>query len=107
MKIGIDNVLISRMEKVPERFPERYLSERELKEFQTRSPALKASYLAGRFAAKEAFVKATGRKAVKYRSIEILDDGDGKPHLYVDGVETGHVSITHDFIASAIVWLDD
>ena len=108
MKIGIDNVLISRMRDLNPAFPKTYLSKKEYEVYQKFvSQDRKDDYLASRFAAKEAFVKASGKKDIKYSRVEILDDTTGRPHLYVDGVEVGQVSLTHDFIASAIVLLDD
>lgn len=104
MRIGIDNVLISRMEKVGAGFPQRYLTPSELKEYQSRSEVRRPSYLAGRFAAKEAYVKASGDK-IDFRRIEIIDGADGAPVLHVDGQVVGQVSITHDFIATALVLL--
>lgn len=107
MRVGIDNVAIARIKSLNPHFAERILSERELAEYRQRSEANRDSYLAGRFACKEAYVKASGRKKVKYSLIETLDDENGAPVLYVEGKRTGAVSITHDVIATAIVILDD
>lgn len=106
MRIGIDNVLISRCDSLSPRFPERILSERERSEYRERAPARRAEYLAGRFAAKEAYVKASGRRGIGYSRIEVLNGDDGEPVLYVDGVRTGQVSLTHDLVATAVVLLD-
>lgn len=107
MRVGIDNVLISRMENLNERFPRRYLSNAEYEVYESLPANKRNDFLAGRFAAKEAFVKASGRKDVQYSLVEILDDETGKPHLYVEGREQGIVSITHDYVATAIVILED
>lgn len=108
MRVGIDNVLISRMKSLSPGFAKRYLSLKEYERYESISDIeQKDEYLAGRFAAKEAYVKASGDKSVEYSSIEVISDDDGKPHLLIDGVETGSISITHDFIATAIVILDD
>lgn len=107
MKVGIDNVLISRMKELSDRFPQRYLSKREYDVYQSLPQERKHDFLAGRFAAKEAFVKASGQKDVQYETVEILDDAFGKPHLYVKGEEFGIVSITHDYVATAIVIIED
>lgn len=107
MKVGIDNVQIVRMATLSPGFPKRILSPRELAEYEVRTPQRRDEYLAGRFAAKEAYIKASGRAGLEYRRIEVLNDPDGAPRLYVDGVRTGQVSLTHDGIATAIVLLDD
>lgn len=51
----------------------------------------KREYLASRFAAKEAIIKATGQK-YSYRDIEVLRT-DGKPKLNLEGIE---LSISHE-----------
>jgi len=74
--------------------------------------------LAGRFAAKEAVMKALGtgwRDGVEFRGIEILNEPSGKPYVVLHGttaekarslgVTAWHVTITHTedlAIASAI-----
>jgi holo-[acyl-carrier protein] synthase len=47
-----------------------------------------AAFLAKRFAAKEAFVKALGlglRAGMQWGEIQVLNDGLGKPYLVVEG----------------------
>ncbi len=64
--------------------------------------------LAGRFAAKEAILKVLGtgwRGAIAWRDMEILNDGNGQPHVTLTGecariaeakgIRRIHVSITH------------
>jgi holo-[acyl-carrier protein] synthase len=74
--------------------------------------------LAGRFAAKEAVMKALGtgwRQGVEFRGIEILNEPSGKPYVVLHGttaekakslgVTAWHISITHTedlAIASAV-----
>lgn len=66
-----------------------------------------ARTLAGRFAAKEAFIKAMGGpRGLRWQEVEITKDASGKPALAVTGItattaaEAGitnfHVSISHD-----------
>ncbi|NJC97062.1 MAG: holo-[acyl-carrier-protein] synthase [Anaerolineae bacterium] len=68
----------------------------------------KAEHLAGKFAAKEAFMKAIGagiQQEVWFTQIEVLSDESGKPHIHASGEaekrmkETNaaqiHVSISH------------
>jgi holo-[acyl-carrier protein] synthase len=71
--------------------------------------------LAARFAAKEALAKALGAPAgMMWLDAEVITDSDGRPGLRVTGtvaaraaelgVETIHVSLSHDAgIASAVV----
>jgi len=74
--------------------------------------------LAGRFAAKEAVMKALGtgwRDGVEFRGIEILNEPSGKPYVVLHGttaakaaaigVNAWHITITHTedlAIASAV-----
>lgn len=85
--IGNDIVEIERVatlvEKHGTRFLSRLFTEKELKYcLSHRFPSIR---LAGRFAAKEAIVKAMGtgfRKDVTWLDIEILNDSQGKPVVY-------------------------
>ena len=77
--------------------------------------------LAGKFAAKEAFMKALGagiRQEVWFTQIEVLSDEYGKPILHISGEaekrlrENGarqiHISISHSGgLAVAVVILDE
>ena len=77
--------------------------------------------LAGKFSAKEAFMKALGagiRQEVWFTQIEVLNDESGRPYINVSG-EAGkqfeargakqvHVSISHSGgVAVAVVILED
>jgi holo-[acyl-carrier protein] synthase len=84
--IGVDIAETERFEKIWARFDrriaQRILTYNELIEFQRRNKP--ASYLATRFAAKEAAAKALGTGfgcGVGYKSIEINNDKNGKPLL--------------------------
>ena len=80
----------------------------------------KAEHLSGKFAAKEAFMKAIGagiRQEIWFTQIEVLSDESGKPQVQVRGEagkrleEVGakrvHVSISHSGgMAVAVVILD-
>lgn len=103
MRVGIDNVAIARMKDLSPAFPKRILSPLEYETYLKRPD--KDAYLASRFAAKEAYVKASGRIGLKYSRIEVRNDPTGRPLLYVDGIRTGELSLTHDVIATAIVVL--
>lgn len=49
-----------------------------------------ATYLARRFAAKEAFIKAYGSNKVDFREVQILNEKEGAPYLHYTG-EVGEV----------------
>ena len=94
--IGIDIVDIRRIAKLIERHGEKFL-ERVFTPAEVSYAATtrrKEEYLAGRFAAKEAFMKASGRKLV-FRDIEVLSDS-GKPYIVYHGVRYDDVSISHE-----------
>ena len=100
--IGLDIVELERVEKIMKRtksFEKKVLTERELAIFQTLSPRRKVEFLAGRFAAKEAYSKANGTglgEGCALHQIEILKNETGKPLLYFDNKEVnGFISITH------------
>lgn len=111
--IGLDLVELERIEKAmtrTEKFQQRILTERELAIFQPLSPSRKVEFLAGRFAAKEAYSKANGTgigEGCELHQIEILKDESGKPVLYFDGELTNaFISITHtNHVAAAQVIL--
>ena len=81
----------------------------------------KAECLAGKFAAKEALMKALGaglRQGVWFTQIEVVSDESGKPIVHVNGEaekrlnENGakqvHISISHSGgLAVAVVILDE
>ncbi|QJQ05349.1 holo-ACP synthase [Undibacterium piscinae] len=93
--IGTDIVQISRIElalaRSGDRFAEKILGVDELKIFSERNAknlARGTRFLATRFAAKEAFSKAIGlgmRMPMSWRSIQTLNDVDGKPAMQADG----------------------
>lgn len=113
--IGLDLVELKRIEKAiqrSEKFQKRILSPRELVIFTELSASRKVEFLAGRFAAKEAFAKAKGtgiREGCEFHQIEILNDALGKPELYFEQqLVNGFVSITHTAeIAAAQVILQN
>ncbi len=92
------------------RFIERILtvSEQELF-YQLSTDNRRAEFLAGRFAAKEAFAKAvgTGIGKLSFQHIEVLPDSHGAPVLIAEGYEhaTVFISITHsnNYAAAQIV----
>ena len=84
--IGVDIAETARMEKLNARFGQRFarriLTADELLEFDRRKRS--SSYLATRFAAKEAVAKALGTgigEQLGFHSIQIDSDSQGKPLL--------------------------
>jgi holo-[acyl-carrier protein] synthase len=120
--IGTDLCEVSRVERALERFGERFarriLVESELEIFRRRRK--RASYLAKRFAAKEAFSKAMGtgiRAPVNWHNVWVLNDRAGKPTLGFSkalgallkrrGIEKVHVSLTDEIgMACAFVVIE-
>ncbi|ARK21395.1 MULTISPECIES: holo-ACP synthase [Sporosarcina] len=100
--IGLDIVELDRVARLDGRnskFRERILSERELHVYETLSGHRKIEYLAGRFAAKEAFSKARGTGIgtdCNFLDIEVISEASGRPVLYFrKQLAQGFVSITH------------
>ncbi|MFD2130488.1 holo-ACP synthase [Pseudogracilibacillus auburnensis] len=101
--IGIDIIELSRIKKAitrNNRFIDRILTENEKGVYETyKKEQRKLEYVAGRFAAKEAFAKATGKGIGKlsFQHIEILTKENGAPMMNVQGYEGEkiYLSITH------------
>ncbi|HET7522495.1 MAG TPA: holo-ACP synthase [Bacillales bacterium] len=100
--IGIDLVEISRVQKAlrrQKRFPERILTEREREKYEDLQPPRQVEFLAGRFAAKEAYAKAAGTGIgahVSWQDIEVIADENGRPLMKVKGSDVRiHVAVTH------------
>ena len=81
--IGIDIVNINRIQRLidiyQDKFIQRILSDAEI---ALLPPTNKQRFIAGRFSAKEAIIKAMGkRNDIRYREIEILKNDNGKPYI--------------------------
>jgi holo-[acyl-carrier protein] synthase len=91
--IGIDIIEVARIQAILSRYPERFLkrvftSNEQAYCFKRKEPAL---HLAGRFAAKEAVVKALGtgfRQGLSWLDIEIYHDAQGKPCVALSPLAT-------------------
>lgn len=111
--IGLDLTDIDRIEQAcqkRETFPERVLTPKELDLYQQMRRSRKTEFLAGRYAAKEAFSKAlgTGIGKMGFHDIEILPDQKGRP-VVTRSPFKGNVliSITHtNTVAAAQVILE-
>ena len=120
--IGTDVVSIDRIEKTLERFGQRFVNRVLTPAERVRydKTAAKASHLAKRWAAKEAFSKAIGtgiHAPFTWQSITVGRDPRGKPgivpstemerHLAALGVTRSHISLTDDAgVAIAFVVLE-
>ena len=106
--IGIDIVDIARITGMLERYGERFLNkvftEEEVRYAQGKKRIQES--LAGRFAAKEAFMKAVGKR-LSWKAIEI-SQVDARPYIcYKDTLYHG-VSISHErAYAVSVVVLDE
>ncbi len=117
--LGIDLVDVDRIRHLAERHGDRFLRRvygcEELAALQSRHD--RYQFLAGRFAAKEAAIKALGRSlSVRppYRDIQIVNDNTGQPQLLLaedlsrrlDNLES-QVSISHErshAVAVVVLW---
>ncbi|MEK5233623.1 holo-ACP synthase [Lysinibacillus sp. FSL K6-0232] len=113
--IGLDIIEIDRIAKAMKRtvkFTDRILSAREKILFDGYSESRKIEFLAGRFAAKEAFSKAIGTgigAECKLHDIEILKGAAGNPVLYFkEKPVNGYISITHtkEYAAAQVILLN-
>lgn len=99
--IGIDIVELERIKKLYERqprFPGRILTKAEQQMFSKLAEKRKIEFLAGRFAAKEAYSKAFGTGiggALSFQEIEIEKDKNGRPYFSKPAGPRAHLSITH------------
>lgn len=111
--IGVDIIEVERVKKFLEKTP------RALKKVFTPNEASyclskrhKYQHLAARFAAKEAFFKALGKK-IQWTDVELVNLPTGKPELSIKGKERlsfsrSHVSISHlTEYAVAVVILEE
>jgi len=91
MVVGVDLIEIARVQRVLDRFGERFLDRvftpAELLYARRRLPEL-----AARFAAKEAVSKALGvgvrmlsQEGVRWQEVEVLGDHRGRPEVYLHG----------------------
>jgi holo-[acyl-carrier protein] synthase len=118
--IGIDLVEIQRMERALKRwgarFERRVFSDREIA--YCRKHARAHVHYAGRFAAKEAFIKSLGGlRGLTMKDMEVLNDEAGKPAFALNtavrraledrGIRHVALSVTHtDHYASALVIME-
>lgn len=116
--LGLDLTEVDRVAALLERWGDRFVKRVFLPgeiSARRRHPRARAQHVAGRFAAKEATMKAlgTGTRGVAFREIEVTPDLRGKPTLTLHGraldrarrlqVTSMEVSITHGETTAAAV----
>jgi|SRR5690625_764407 len=111
--IGIDIIELNRIQRAvlrKERFIDRILTDKEKEQYTNyQREDRKIEFLAGRFAAKEAFAKATGKGIGKlsFQHIEILSADQGAPVIKVPGYDSKKIflSISHskDYAVAQVV----
>lgn len=92
--VGCDIVAISRFEEKRDAFARKILTTPEKDLYKTIHPSLRLQWLAGRFAAKEAIVKALDYETT-INQIGVLSTPQGKPICVLEGY-TVHISISHE-----------
>ncbi len=108
---GIDLQEISRIQEAIEKNPhfvEKVLTATEYSHFQNLSDRRGVEYLAGRWAAKEAFSKAlgTGIGKIGFQDIEILTEEKGAPYVHRSPIAAkAWVSISHsgNFVQASVI----
>ncbi|MBA4536836.1 holo-ACP synthase [Bacillus aquiflavi] len=99
--VGIDIIEINRVRDLAERqnkFVDRILTMKEKQTYNRLSKNRKIEFLAGRFAAKEAFSKAVGTgigKELSFEQIEIDYNEKGRPFVNKPFSQGVHLSISH------------
>ncbi|MGR3766576.1 holo-ACP synthase [Rossellomorea sp. NS-SX7] len=109
--IGLDIIEIERIQQIVERQPKlikRVLTVDEQEQLLSLTGSRSIEFIAGRFAAKEAYAKANGTgigHALSFQDIEISKDANGKPFFSKPDGVNAHLSITHsrDFAAAQVI----
>jgi holo-[acyl-carrier protein] synthase len=117
--IGTDITAISRIEKLIEKYGRRFLERIFTAEEIEKGLGMrnKAAFFSGRFAAREAFLKAIGAgigSGISLVEIPVMNDSRGKPYFDLSprvrnildnrGILEAHLSITHESgLAQAVV----
>lgn len=110
--IGLDIVELSRIKRLldkNDRFEKRILTPKERERLNKLYGQRKVEFAAGRFAAKEAYVKAAGTGIsgfLGFQDISILNDALGKPYVvHVQHYFIAHLSITHskEYAAAQVI----
>lgn len=113
--IGVDIVEIARIREALGRngkLKERILTEKERETFDALPEKRKIEFLAGRFAAKEAFAKAYGTgigESLSFHDMEIAYDDRGRPYFAKPDHLRVHLSISHgkDYAIAQVIIEED
>ena len=96
--LGIDLVDFDELTpKLNDAFIDRILSPQEIEIYNKISnPERKVAFLAGRFAGKEAFVKAyqSFGTPLNFKEVSILPNGQGAPYIVCDKIPTDRLTIS-------------
>lgn len=93
--IGCDIVSIERFKNILDKTPaflKRVYSENEIREYNLRGNSI--SYLASRFAAKEAIVKSLKEYNYNLNTIEILNGSKGEPIVKIQNMEQVNIELS-------------
>lgn len=109
--IGIDIVELHRIQKMADKhakFALRILTASEYQQYEQLQGGRQVEFLAGRFAAKEAYSKAIGTgigKELSFQDIEIAKDERGKPFIIKPVKNRIHLSISHskDYAVAQVI----
>ena len=121
--VGVDIVSVSRMEGALSRWGDRFLEKVFVREEIATAPIhapRRWEYFSGRFAAKEAFLKALGTgisQGLTLKDVWILNSSTGSPTIHFSSrvldflfnkdIRTSHLSISHERkMAVAVVVLE-
>lgn len=96
MHVGLDICELNRIDLKNDRFIHFVLSDEEYDVFLSRKDQL--AYLGGRWAVKEAFIKAlrANNKNIPLREIIVLNDDNGAPYVVFHSKIYDNVSISHE-----------
>lgn len=106
--IGVDILDLDHMQAVCQKQPMIYkkiLTAKEVEIYESRSEKRKLEFLAGRFAAKEAFSKAMGTgigKIVTFQNLSIVNNEKGQP-IVVESPFNGNVFLSISHSKKAVV----
>jgi len=94
--IGIDIVENHRLKSKNYKFIEKVLTKKEIKIYDKLIGNFKVEFIAGRFAIKEAIIKATNKKISNMQDIYITNNIDGSPKCEINKNYKFLISISHE-----------
>jgi holo-[acyl-carrier protein] synthase len=94
--LGIDIVENDRIKKRMNEFANKILNEKELITYNNLYQKEKLEFLAGRFAIKEAIIKALNCASINMENITIQNNKDGSPKCKLNNKKKVLISISHE-----------